>query len=132
MPRHARQDEHLLDTRAPHMRAARRSTLGMEIILFERRGGGQGGGQWRAQRKLACDRATLSWQKLEVYEAYQRFTQLFDGEFSDFMQKNGCASMDEIFERLQAEDKADDRVRERGEGRDGEGRNVSECVYDGR
>lgn len=49
-------------------------------------------------------------QKLEVYEAYQRFTQLFDGEFSDFMQQNGCASMEEMFERVQAEDKADERV----------------------
>ena len=61
-------------------------------------------------------------QKLEVYEAYQRFTQLFDGEFSDFMQQNGCASMEEMFERVQAEDKADERVG--WEERDGERQNV--------
>ena len=35
---------------------------------------------------------------------------LFDGEFSEFMEKTGCKSMDEMFERLQAEDKGDERV----------------------
>jgi len=45
-----------------------------------------------------------------VYQAYQRFTKLFDGEFADFMEKSGCASMDEMYERLSQEDKADERA----------------------
>ena len=49
-------------------------------------------------------------QKLDVYEAYQRFTKLFDGEFAEFMEKTGCASMDEMYERLSQEDKADSRA----------------------
>ena len=39
-------------------------------------------------------------QKIEVHEAYLRFTQLFDGEFSDFMAQAGCGSLDEMFEVL--------------------------------
>jgi hypothetical protein len=39
-----------------------------------------------------------------------RMLQLFDGEFSDFMAKIGCSNLDEMYERLSAEDKADDRV----------------------
>ena len=55
---------------------------------------------------LACSHNLLSVadegeeQKIEVHEAYLRFTQLFDGEFSDFMAQTGCGSLDEMFEVL--------------------------------
>ena len=55
---------------------------------------------------LACSHSLLSVadegeeQKIEVHEAYLRFTQLFDGEFSDFMAQTGCGSLDEMFEVL--------------------------------
>ena len=49
-------------------------------------------------------------QALEVYDAYMKFTKLFDGEFSEFMEKVGCSSMDEMHERLSTEDQSDERA----------------------
>mmetsp|Transcript_6441 Transcript_6441/g.10173 ORF Transcript_6441/g.10173 Transcript_6441/m.10173 type:complete len:109 (-) Transcript_6441:536-862(-) len=49
-------------------------------------------------------------QSLEVYEAYKKFEALFDGEFSEFMEKIGVQSLEEMSECLKAEQSEDDQV----------------------